>query len=87
MYTKEGKRFVVPLRYLNHPIFRVMLELAEEEFGTVVHGPLQVPCEEEFMDYILSVLRKNPSREVENGLISFNTCSEASISAFFPIFP
>jgi hypothetical protein len=46
--------------YLNHPIFRVLLEMAEEEFGSTILGPLQVPCEEELMDFILSLLRKNP---------------------------
>ena len=71
VYTKEGKRFVVPLCYLNHPIFRVLLEMAEEEFGSTVHGPLKVPCEEELMNYILCFLRKNPPHEVENGLLCF----------------
>ncbi|KAI3961691.1 hypothetical protein MKW92_012647 [Papaver armeniacum] len=59
VYAKEGKRFVVPLYYLNHPIFKVLLEMAEEEFGSTVDGPLQVPCEEELMDFILALLRNN----------------------------
>ncbi|KAJ9186376.1 hypothetical protein P3X46_001954 [Hevea brasiliensis] len=87
VYTKEGKRFVVPLYYLNHPIFRVLLEMAEEEFGTTTHGPLQVPCEEEFMEYIFTVLRKNPSVEVETALIPVNSCEGISISSFFPVIP
>ncbi|XP_015573405.1 auxin-responsive protein SAUR66-like [Ricinus communis] len=58
VYTKEGKRFVVPIDYLNHPIFKVLLEMAEEEFGTAAHGPLQVPCEEEFLEYIFTLLSK-----------------------------
>lgn len=87
VYTKDGKRFVVPLYYLNHPIFRVLLEMAEEEFGTVVNGPLQVPCEEELMDYILSLLRKNPSEDVEKALVSMSTtCKGATASSFFPLF-
>lgn len=69
VYTQGGKRFVVPLDYLNHPIFRVLLEMAEEEFGSTIHGPLQVPCEEELMEYILSLLRKNPSEKVDNSLL------------------
>ncbi|XP_022766545.1 auxin-induced protein 6B-like [Durio zibethinus] len=86
VYTKEGKRFVVPLCYLNHPIFRVLLEMAEEEFGTANHGPLQVPCEEELMDYILSLLRKNPSENVNKALASMTTCQGASLSSFLPLF-
>lgn len=86
VYTKEGKRFVVPLYYLNHPIFKVLLEMAEEEFGPTVDGPLQVPCEEELMEYILSMLRKNTSQEVANVLLSMASCKGASVSSFLPIF-
>ncbi|KAF5740924.1 putative SAUR-like auxin-responsive protein family [Tripterygium wilfordii] len=74
VYSREGKRFVVPLYHLNHPLFRVLLEIAEEQFGTRVTGPIQVPCEEEFMDYILSVLRKNHSEDEENFPVSMTTC-------------
>ncbi|KAK8945068.1 Indole-3-acetic acid-induced protein ARG7 [Platanthera zijinensis] len=58
VYAKGGKRFVVPLSYLDHPIFRVLLEVAEEEFGTVARGPLRVPCEEELMDHLVSLMGK-----------------------------
>ncbi|CAN1322830.1 hypothetical protein LINPERPRIM_LOCUS32537 [Linum perenne] len=32
--------------------------MAEEEFGTTSAGPIQVPCEEHLMIFILSLLRK-----------------------------
>ncbi|KAF9621680.1 hypothetical protein IFM89_030313 [Coptis chinensis] len=81
VYAKEGKRFVVPLYYLNHPIFKVLLEMAEEEFGSTVHGPLKVPCEEELMEYIVSLLRRNPTVEVETALLSITTCRTGSVSS------
>ncbi|WCJ44355.1 SAUR-like auxin-responsive protein family [Euphorbia peplus] len=86
VYTKEGKKFLVPLCYLNHPIFRVLLEMAEEEFGTATSGPLQVPCEEEFMEYIFTLLRKNiPSVQVESHhLVSSNGCEGILISSLRP---
>ncbi|XP_077246770.1 SAUR-like auxin-responsive protein family [Tasmannia lanceolata] len=87
VYTKEGKRFVVPLYYLNHPIFRVLLEMAEEEFGSMVHGPLKVPCEEKLMDYIVSLLKRNPPDEVHKALVSITTCKGGSISSFSSFFP
>ncbi|KAL5847951.1 hypothetical protein ACOSQ3_011475 [Xanthoceras sorbifolium] len=62
---KGRQKVVVPLHYLNHPILRAPLEMAKEEFGKTVNGPLQVPCEEEMMDYILSLLRKSASGEVQ----------------------
>ncbi|CAN6905899.1 unnamed protein product [Brassica oleracea] len=44
----EKKRFVVPISYLNHPLFRDFLRCAEEEFG--FNNPmsgLTIPCREE----------------------------------------
>ncbi|KAF8048868.1 hypothetical protein N665_2368s0009 [Sinapis alba] len=52
----EKKRFVVPITYLNHPLFREFLNHAEEEFG--FHHPmggLTIPCQEEaFLQLITS---------------------------------
>ncbi|KAL9172909.1 hypothetical protein ABFS82_03G078500 [Erythranthe guttata] len=53
VYSNDNNRFTVPLCYLNHPIFRVLLEMAEEEYGLTVHGPLLVPCEKQLMHSIL----------------------------------
>jgi Auxin responsive protein len=57
VYSKGGKRFVVPLTFLDHPIFQVLLEMAEEELGTGSRGPLTVPCDDELMTHLLSLLK------------------------------
>ncbi|XP_031495006.1 protein SMALL AUXIN UP-REGULATED RNA 12-like [Nymphaea colorata] len=46
---KDGSRFVVPLSYLRHPIFRCLLNMAEEEFGFSQQGGLTIPCEASFL--------------------------------------
>ncbi|KAK4723134.1 hypothetical protein R3W88_013367 [Solanum pinnatisectum] len=82
VYTKEGKRFVVPLYYLNHPIFKVLLEMAEEEYGSNVNGPLQVPCENELMEYILCLLRtKFGNAEIGEAISSIDTCKGTHVSS------
>ncbi|CAN4123067.1 unnamed protein product [Withania somnifera] len=87
VYTKEGKRFFVPLYYLNHPIFKVLLEMAEEEYGSNVNGPLQVPCENELMEYILCLLRRKShdnNAEIGETLISsIDTCRRTHVSSNF----
>lgn len=66
VYSKDNKRFVVPLCYLNHPIFRVLLEMAEEEYGLLIQGPLRVPCEKELVEYLLGVFGKADSITLES---------------------
>ncbi|GAA0168623.1 hypothetical protein Leryth_010656 [Lithospermum erythrorhizon] len=87
VYTKEGKRHTLPLKYLNHPIFRVLLEMAEEEYGLTVDGPLRVPCDKHFFDYIISIIAKDPPQDVENALLSAITCrggASSALSVFDP---
>lgn len=50
VYVGESikKRFIVPLAYLNHPSFQILLDQSEEEFGYAhLMGGLTFPCKEE----------------------------------------
>ncbi|KAL5552667.1 hypothetical protein UlMin_040068 [Ulmus minor] len=40
----EKQRFVVKTEYANHPLFKMLLEEAESEFGYDAQGPLVLPC-------------------------------------------
>ncbi|KAL8060259.1 hypothetical protein ABFX02_02G013000 [Erythranthe guttata] len=54
----EKKRFVIPLSYLNHPLFQELLCRVEEEFG--FHHPmggLTIPCSQDLFVEITSRLR------------------------------
>ncbi|XP_038707971.1 auxin-responsive protein SAUR21-like [Tripterygium wilfordii] len=48
----QKKRFVVPVSYLNEPLFQDLLSKAEEEFGfDPPMGGLTIPCDEDiFID-------------------------------------
>ena len=49
----QKKRFVIPISYLNHPLFQDLLHRAEEEFGfDHPMGGLTIPCSE---DYFISL--------------------------------
>ncbi|XP_042978164.1 auxin-responsive protein SAUR32 [Carya illinoinensis] len=46
---EEQERFVIPVIYINHPLFMQLLKEAEEEFGFDQKGPITIPCQvEEF---------------------------------------
>lgn len=41
---EEQQRFVVPVVYLNHPLFAKLLEEAEKEYGFDQKGAIVIPC-------------------------------------------
>ncbi|XP_019157551.1 PREDICTED: auxin-responsive protein SAUR68-like [Ipomoea nil] len=84
VYTADQKRFVVPLSYLENEIIRQLLNLSEEEFGLPCNGPIILPCDAAFLDYIISLLsRRGLSKELENALlISVTTSYRCSLGSF-----
>ncbi|OMP03138.1 Auxin responsive SAUR protein [Corchorus olitorius] len=56
----ELKRFVVPLSFLNQPLFQDLLSMAEEEFGfNHPMGGLTIPCHEDMFIDITSRLDRS----------------------------
>ncbi|KAE9453610.1 hypothetical protein C3L33_14474, partial [Rhododendron williamsianum] len=41
----ERQRFVIKTKFANHPLFKMVLEDAETEYGFNCEGPLLLPCE------------------------------------------
>ncbi|VFQ76509.1 unnamed protein product [Cuscuta campestris] len=82
LYTADHERFVVPLSYLENEIIRQLLNLSEEEFGLPSDGPITLPCDAVFLNYIISLLSRGLSRELQDALlfsITPNQCSSASL--------
>ncbi|KAJ0960625.1 hypothetical protein J5N97_001501 [Dioscorea zingiberensis] len=79
VYTLEGKRFMVPLAYLDNKIFMELLKISEEEFGLPGDGPISLPCDAASMEYVLSMLRRGISQEMERALLSsiFISCQSS----------
>ncbi|CAD5179942.1 auxin-responsive protein SAUR36-like [Musa acuminata AAA Group] len=55
----EQRRFVIPTTYLGLPVFRLLLQKAEEEFGFDHKGALTIPCEIETFKYILQCMERH----------------------------
>ncbi|GMH18313.1 hypothetical protein Nepgr_020154 [Nepenthes gracilis] len=41
---EELQRFIIPVVYINHPLFMELLKEAEEEYGFDQKGPITIPC-------------------------------------------
>ncbi|KAG6433908.1 hypothetical protein SASPL_105527 [Salvia splendens] len=54
---KCRQRFVVPTGYLSHPLFKIMLEKAYNEFGFDQRDVLVVPCSVAAFEEVISAIQ------------------------------
>lgn len=83
VYTADdqNKRYSFPIAYLNSYIFRELFRMAEEEFGLPSDGPITVPCDAVFMDYLLSLMQRNATKDIEKALLFAAACRCSSSSS------
>ncbi|CAM8913385.1 unnamed protein product [Rhodiola kirilowii] len=55
---EEMKKFHIPMDYLGHQAFGLLLREAEEEFGFQQEGVLRIPCDVSMFESILKVIEK-----------------------------
>ncbi|GMN38256.1 hypothetical protein TIFTF001_007496 [Ficus carica] len=82
VYTIDSRRFVLPLGYLKSGIFRELLKLAEEEFGLPRNGPLTLPFDVAFMEYLLALFRGNVAYDIlEKALLTSISSNDRCFSS------
>ncbi|XP_037435729.1 auxin-responsive protein SAUR36-like [Triticum dicoccoides] len=70
IYTADGRRFEVPLEYLGTTVFGELLRMSQEEFGFTCDGRITLPFDAAVMEYVMCLLSRNASEEVERALLS-----------------
>ncbi|CAN4126620.1 unnamed protein product [Withania somnifera] len=82
IYTIDQARFAIPLAYLENEVIRQLLNMSEEEFGLSSGGPITLPCDSAFMDYIISQIKKGvASGDLHKALLlSFPSCCCSTFS-------
>ncbi|XP_020112606.1 auxin-responsive protein SAUR36-like [Ananas comosus] len=85
VYTVDSQRFTVPLAYLDTKIFRELFRISEEEFGLPRDGPIILPCDAASMKYIMSMLARRISKDVEKALLSSIVVPRHSTCSFAPV--
>ncbi|KAE8725989.1 putative SAUR-like auxin-responsive protein family [Hibiscus syriacus] len=69
VYSSDAKRFVLPLEYLKNLIVMELFQLAEEEFGLQGNEHLTLPCDADLMEYVIGLIKRKASKEVEKAFI------------------
>ncbi|KAG6495324.1 auxin-responsive protein SAUR50-like [Zingiber officinale] len=94
----DRRRFSVPARFLNLPVFAALLERAEEEYGFQPAGGLAIPCDPVFFRWVLDTLGRDKARFASLGLDALlalfaagdaaSACRDAATShALSPLLP
>ncbi|KAL5984128.1 hypothetical protein ACLOJK_018230 [Asimina triloba] len=84
VYTTDGRRFAIPLGYHNSPIFQELFKLSEDEYGLPSDGPITIPCNGAFMQYVLSSLQIAMPKHVERSLLLSMANGRCSVLSFPP---
>ncbi|XP_059655085.1 auxin-responsive protein SAUR71-like [Cornus florida] len=61
----QKQRFVIKTEYANHPLFKMLLEEAELEYGFNSEGPLELPCNVDLFYEVL--MEMDHSEEIPKG--------------------
>lgn len=69
----EHQRFVIPVFYLNHPLFEELLKGMEEEFGYHQNGALLIPCEVSDFELLRSRIGRKSSCKIRNSFCRTDT--------------
>ncbi|CAH2064410.1 unnamed protein product [Thlaspi arvense] len=54
---RSRARHVIPITFLNHPIFQMMLQEAEEEFGFRQERGITIPCDQNIFLSLLDSIK------------------------------
>ncbi|XP_028767077.1 auxin-responsive protein SAUR61-like [Neltuma alba] len=57
IYTSDQTRFVMPIEYLCHGVFRELLEQSQAKYGDSVKGPITLPCDAVFMQHVILLIQ------------------------------
>nr|XP_009787593.1 PREDICTED: auxin-induced protein 6B-like [Nicotiana sylvestris] len=75
VYTTDQRHFMIPLAYLEHEVILQLLNMSEEEFGLSSGGPITLPCDSSFMDYISLIKKGAAAGDFRKALLlSINSC-------------
>ncbi|OAY32298.1 auxin-responsive protein SAUR36 [Manihot esculenta] len=71
----QKQRFVIKTEYANHPLFKILLEEAESEYGYNSEGPLELPCNVDLFYKMLMAMDEDLSQETNPRGCGFSSSS------------
>ncbi|CAL9044788.1 unnamed protein product, partial [Musa banksii] len=81
---EEQRRFVVPVAYLDHPLFAELLDTAAQEYGFNQKGPIAIPCGVDHFRHVSDVIHSDQGAAA--GHHRHRLRHFAAFDFFFPFF-
>ncbi|KFK44777.1 hypothetical protein AALP_AA1G301900 [Arabis alpina] len=69
VYTADKIRFAFPIRYLSNSVFQELLKISEEEFGLSIEGPITLPFDSVFLEYLIKLIERRMDGDTEKALL------------------
>lgn len=76
----QKQRFIVKTKFVNHPLFKMLLDEAEMEYGFQSDGPIWLPCN---VDLFYKVLAEMSIDEEDNNVGSRRSLTMVKGFSFF----
>jgi len=79
VYTADKIRFSFPLSYLSNTIVQELLKISEEEFGLPTEGPITLPFDSVFLEYLIKLIQRRMDGDTEKALLMSISSAKCSL--------
>ncbi|KAL1192567.1 Auxin-responsive protein SAUR66 [Cardamine amara subsp. amara] len=79
VYTADKIRFAFPISYLSNPVVQELLKISEEEFGLPTEGPITLPFDSAFLEYLIKLVKRRMDGDTEKALIMSISSARCSL--------
>ncbi|XP_010499461.1 PREDICTED: auxin-responsive protein SAUR65-like [Camelina sativa] len=79
VYTVDRIRFAFPISYLNNSVFQELLKISGEEFGLTAGGPITLPFDSVFLEYLINLIQRRIDGDTEKALLMSISSARCSL--------
>jgi len=74
---EELQRFVIPVVYINHPLFEKLLKEAEEKYGFEHKGTITIPCHVSDFQYVQCLIDQQQQHHSHSSSFCFRGSAQS----------
>ncbi|KAL1218779.1 Auxin-responsive protein SAUR66 [Cardamine amara subsp. amara] len=81
VYTADKIRFAFPISYLSNPVVQELFKISEEEFGLPTKGPITLPFDSAFLEYLIKLIQRKMDGDTEKALLLSISSARCSLQS------